>query len=61
MGHHSVMIAATDAPGRLTAPRPVVVIAIVAGGQRAAPLCDAPGDHRHPVRQPATADGTIGG
>jgi hypothetical protein len=58
MGRHSVMIAATVAPGWLTAPRPVVVIATVAGG---VPLGDAPGDHRHPVRRPGTADGTIGG
>ena len=61
MSRHSVMVAATVAPGRLTAPRPVVVIATVAGGLHAAPLGDAPGDHRHPARRPGTADGTIGG
>ena len=55
------MIAATVAPGRLTAPRTVMVAATVAGGLRAVPLGDAPGDHRHPARRPDTADGTIGG
>ena len=61
MGRHSVMIAASVASGLLAAPRTVMVAATVAGGLRAVPLGDAPGDHRHPVRRPATADGTIGG
>ena len=39
----------------------VMTAATVARGRHAAPLGDAPGDHRHPVRRPATADGTIGG
>ena len=42
--------------------RPSVVVTVtVAPGRRTVPLGDAPGDRRHPVRQPGATDGTIGG